>query len=67
MDEDQIRLVRELCTQAGMIMEDTSALAILVGSLDPAGLASVIELVRRELTRALALTDGAGAMMDQGR
>ena len=64
MDEDQIKLVRELCTQAGMIMEDASAAAILVGSLDAAGLTSVIALVRRELTRALALVDGARAMME---
>ena len=63
MDDDQIALVRQLCTQAGMIMEDASAATILVGNLDVAGLGSVVDQARQDLKRALALTDAAGAMM----
>ena len=63
MDEDQIALARQLCTQAGIIMEDASATAILVGHTDAGELASVIQRVRKDLMRALAPADAAGAMM----
>ena len=63
MDDDVIALVRQLCTRAGMIMEDVSASAILAGNLDAAGLASVVEWVHQDLMRAQPLVDGAGAMM----
>lgn len=34
MDEDAIELVTRLCTAAGMMMEDASALAITINSSD---------------------------------
>ena len=63
MDDDVIALVRQLCTRAGIIMEDVSASAILAGTQDTAGLASIVERVRRELDRGLVLLDATGAMM----
>ena len=64
MDDDAIALVRQLCTRAGMIMEDASAPAILSGSLNTAALGSVLRQTRADLTRALMLIDAARAMMD---
>lgn len=34
MDDDTINQVRQLCTQIGMIMEDASSNAILIGNAD---------------------------------
>ena len=42
MDDDAIALVRQLCTQAGVIMEDASARAVLVGGLGAGELAEVV-------------------------
>ena len=67
MDDDAIALVRQLCTQAGMIMEDASARDVLIGGLSAEELAEVVQLIRQELLRALAIVDAAAAMMDPRR
>ena len=64
MDDDAIALVRQLCTRAGMIMEDASASAILAGNLDTEALAKVVQRTREDLLRALMLAEAAGVMMD---
>ena len=64
MDDDVIALVRQLCTRAGMIMEDGSASAILVGTLDKEALARVVQQTRKDLGRALTLAEAARVMMD---
>jgi hypothetical protein len=43
MDDDAAGLVRQLCTRAGMIMEDASATAILVGGAMPAELLVIVD------------------------
>ena len=64
MDEDQLDLVRKLCTQAGMIMEDMSARTVLVGGLDGDALRAVVREARHEMGRASDLLDAAAALID---
>ena len=64
MDDNAIALVRQLCTRAGMIMEDASASAIQIGNLGSEGLARVVQLTCEDLTRALKLAEAAKVMMD---
>ena len=64
MDDDVIALVRQLYTRAGIIMEDVSAAAILVGTQDTETLARVVQQTRKDLGRALTLAEAAGVMMD---
>ena len=42
MDEEVANLIRQLCTRAGMIMEDVSARAICVGAPEADELAAVV-------------------------
>ena len=63
MDDDAIALVRQLCTQAGMIMEDASARAVLVGGLGAGELAEVVRVTRQELAGALAIVDAAAVIL----
>ncbi|MDB5575511.1 MAG: hypothetical protein JWR80_687 [Bradyrhizobium sp.] len=64
MDEDAIALAWQLCTRAGMIMEDISAEAILVGRLDAGQLDAVVERLRCSLGHARTLADAAAAMLE---
>ena len=63
MDDDAIALVRQLCTQAGMIMEDASARAVLVGGLGAGELAEIVRVTRQELARALAIIDAEAVIL----
>lgn len=65
MDDDAIALVRQLCTRAGMIVEDASAPVILSGSMNTAALGPVLRQARADLTRALMLIEAAQTMMDR--
>ena len=63
MDVVQLDLVRQLCTQAGMIMEDMSAKAVMLGGLDAEALGAVVREGRQEMDRASALLAGAAALI----
>ena len=62
MDDDTRRLVFELCTRAGMIMEDASATALLTAELDDAALQTLIDTLGAELGRASALIAAAKSL-----
>ena len=64
IDDDAIALVHQLCTRAGMIMEDASAPAILSGNLNTIALGLVVQQTRADLTRALMLIEAARTMID---
>ncbi|CAM3102143.1 hypothetical protein SPAN111604_03705 [Sphingomonas antarctica] len=59
MDADTIRLVRELCARAGMIMEDASATAVLTGKLDDGAVRLLVAQVSDELSKASTLVAAA--------
>ena len=63
MDEDKRRLVRSLCAQAGMIMEDASATAVLSGKLDDGSLRLLVVEVAAELEKATRLVAAATALL----
>ena len=63
MDEDKRQLVRSLCAQAGMIMEDASATAVLSGRLDDASLRLLVGQVASELDKATRLVSAATALL----
>ncbi len=62
MDDDTTDLVRQLCTRAGMIMEDASAVAILVGGKTPIELRSIIAELQTLAEQVNAVLAAAKAM-----
>ena len=63
MNGDTIRLVRDLCARAGMIMEDASATAVLNGKLDDTSLRLLVAQVANELGKAMSLIAAASALV----
>jgi hypothetical protein len=64
MDEDALALVRQLCMRAGMIMEDGSVEAVLVGRLDAERLGAVVERLRQHLGHARTFAEAAAAILE---
>lgn len=62
MDDDIADLIRTLCTRSGMIMEDASATAILVGGLTGDQLSRAVKHVQREIAHANAIIAAAAAL-----
>lgn len=65
MDEDHLDLTRQLSTRAGMMMEDASAVAILVARLSPDELRAAIAQARTMTARAITLLDAASTLTEQ--
>lgn len=65
VDEDQIALCKALCTQVGMLFEDMSVKAILVGKVDPVELRDVIQETLRVSARAESLLKAAHNLIDR--
>jgi hypothetical protein len=63
MDEDNLQLVRQLCTRAGMLMEDMHARAVLIGSLSVQDLAEITREIGRTADDILALARAADALL----
>jgi hypothetical protein len=64
VDDDTADLVRLLCTRAGMIMEDASSAAILIGGKAPAEMLVMIKELQLQTMRSAALLAAARAMLD---
>lgn len=62
-DPETIRLCREHCTRAGMLFQDASALAVLVGALQPHDLAARVEELKRMTKQASVLLEAAGEII----
>lgn len=65
MDEDDTDLARQLCTRAGMIMEDTSATAILIGDEDSNDLRLIIADMEHQSNRFNALLAAAKVLLSK--
>lgn len=63
MDDDVTELIRQLCTRAGIIMEDASATAIVIGGLTADELSEVVKVVHQEIIRANSVLAAAAALL----
>jgi len=63
-DQDLIDLLRQLCTRAGMNLEDAAAEVVQVGRANQRQLRSVVTLVRTQVARADILLAAAMALLD---
>lgn len=62
MDKDTIELARRLCTKAGMIMEDASAVAVLSMG-DATDLRRKAEELKASIQKAAACIEAAKALL----
>ncbi len=62
MDAERIELVRQLCTQAGMIMEDASSRALLIEDLSDEGIRGTVTDLMVASARIKALVEAAAAL-----
>jgi hypothetical protein len=63
MDEDIIALARQLFTRAGMIMEDASAFAIIVGGKDAHELREIAGKLETALAQGATLIAAAKSII----
>ncbi len=63
IEAENIRLINELLTRAGMLMEDASTLALLSDSCE-GNLAERILLLELQVTRMKSICDGAKALLN---
>jgi len=63
MDDDTTELIKCLCTQVGMIMEDASVVALTVGGKDPGNSQAAIEELDRAARQITALISAARALL----
>jgi hypothetical protein len=63
MEQDIVELVRRLCCEAGMIMEDMNPVALITPS-DPVELRAVVDQLARAIDRMHAIIGGARAILD---
>lgn len=66
MDDDMIELVRRLCVKAGMIMEDASAVALLLPA-DPSLLIDTLDRLDKALATGSACIHAAKAIIAHDR
>jgi hypothetical protein len=62
MEQETIQLVRRLCSEAGIIMEDTSAVALITPT-NSAELRAVVDQLAKAIVRMGAIIAGAQAML----
>ena len=65
MDDDR-ELIDRLCTKAGMIMEDASAEAVVIGQ-GPDQLREKLEKIRKSAADAATLTAAAAVVFERSR
>lgn len=63
MDPDIRRLIDQLCTQAGMIMEDCSAIAISSRDINEQDLTDCFSKLAVDLRKTLILLDAAHSLV----
>ncbi len=63
MDDDTTDLIARLCTQVGMIMEDSSVIALTVGAKDPGNHQAAIDELEGAARRIDALIAAARALL----
>ncbi len=63
MDDDTADLVRQLCTRAGMIMEDASTIAILVGGKSPSELRYIVDELEIQSGRVVSIVAATSALI----
>jgi len=61
-DPETLELCRQLCTRAGMLFEDASAKAVLIGHLQSDELGARIKEVRCMARQASSLLDAANEL-----
>jgi hypothetical protein len=64
MDEDRLDLIRKLSTQAGMIFEDASVKALVIGGCSAEELHAVVSEVRDMAERASVMLAAAEALFE---
>lgn len=64
LDEDVADLVRQLCSRAGIIMEDVSVISLTAKVADVASARKVTAQLRAAAERIGALANAAEALMD---
>ena len=62
MDQDTAELITQLCTRAGMIMEDASAMALTIGSAPHQDWATIIDRLNREAVSIVSLLNAASQL-----
>jgi hypothetical protein len=62
MEQETVELVRRLCCEAGMIMEDMNPLALMTPR-DPAELGAVVEQLSKAIGRMRAIVEAARAIL----
>jgi hypothetical protein len=65
VDDDLLDLIRQLSTRAGMMLEDASVVAVLVGRLSPDELQKAIGEAHATSIRATVLLEAASALVGQ--
>jgi precorrin-6B methylase 1 len=64
MDSDTYDLIAQLCTRAGMVMEDTQLIALTIGSLPSEEQVAAIDAIKQAGERIVALANAAMALQD---
>jgi hypothetical protein len=64
MEQETVELVRRLCCEAGMIMEDMNPVA-LITTRDPPELRAAVDQLAKAIVRMRAIMDAAGALLDR--
>jgi uncharacterized protein YaaQ len=62
MDDDTRELITQLCTQAGMIMEDTGPTALTIGSLRDDDLPAVLDKLEDQSLKITQLIEASKAL-----
>jgi hypothetical protein len=63
MEQETIQLVRRLCCEAGMIMEDMNPVALITPH-GPPELRAVVDQLTTAIARMGAIVEGAQAILD---
>ena len=64
MDEDKLRLIKELCARAGMVLEDATTTALLIGEVPENGMTVTLAGLRTMSERAVSLFKAAQAIAE---
>lgn len=64
MDSDTFDLIEQLCTRAGIVMENTHVIALTIGGLPFKEQVAAIDAIRQAGERIVALANAAMALLD---
>ena len=63
MDQDTRDLIRQLCTRAGMIMEDASMLAVTLPAKDDPAMIKAVQQLANNAADIASLIDASAALI----